>query len=802
MERITDCFDRTIPESSCDIEGELTVVVDENGQMVLDITETLSNFTEQNKEDDLVIITTDETGVVDSSNVTYTVLQGETNGSSSTSQTANSYDVSDSLIASLQVPTSIPAINTDESPFSNIPDVINSASAVYIPEGQIVFIMGGTAQQGKPSQIPTIATQVNAREETKTSSSRRVRRLLPKPLLNNPNDTTMPTTLTQKKRQKRKNASMLYEVCLLNPESIITTGEGPTSQKFFVCDKCPSTEELVKFRRFEEFSRHYGRIHHLRVLKNASVFCREESCSFKSSRVEDLRKHLNLIHGFAMEAQTHTFTSMEEFEAWKMSEEKLSGSKFNRSSGRHQTRQSDTKKAVVYMYYACNRSGLQRIRESKGSKKKKPSSQGSIKINGTCTASISLVHDKELNRISCDYCPTHYGHDTKEPHRQNLSKQEKLWILQLLARGWNSDEIVKTLRSGTITGTTVRMMAVTRQDVFNVCRSHGVTNLERRDPDDSKSVKLWVEELESKSSVLIWNPGSRVLLLAVMNDNQVVLARLHARIIYVTDISINWDRCHRLLGLSILSTSDNEAYLIAYAITDQNGLEPLQEVFAAIHAKLGQTFQPDFILCHDPSTVADAWISRSDAFPTFLTPLWNVENEWAEARTKYIDDDLKREAVKKCLDILLGETDPSKFATFFQLVNGMLAADESLLEFSRFFTDNYEQLAAHWPGFHALPDCTPLQRLNVELELIARRCRSLKRLDKCIYSLEFLTSNQPFRPMTEFRSSSQNESEICSLRRAIAIQMKTLERVAHECDSVDTLKRINEAIGEALQSKM
>lgn len=802
MERITDCFKTTIPESSCDIDGELTIVVDEDGRMVLDITETLSNFTEQNKEDDLVIITTDETDVINSSNVTYTDLQEETNDASSSSQAPDSYGVDDShsLIASLQVPTSIPVMNTAESPLSSTPNVINAASAVYIPEGHILFIMGETSQQGKPSQIPAVAAQIKARKETKTSPSRRIRRLLPKSHLNNSNDISTSAAFAQKKRQKRKNASLLHEVCLFNPESIITTGDGPTPEKFFLCDKCLSTEELVKFRRFEDLSRHYSRSHHLRILKNASVFCREENCSFKSWRVEDLRKHLNLTHGFAMESQTHTFASMEEFAAWKLSEEKLSGSKFNRSSGDHQTRQSGSQKVIVYMYYACNRSGSQRIRVNNGSKKKKPSSQGSIKINGTCTASISLVHDKGLNRISCEYCPTHYGHDTKEPHRQNLSKQEKLWILQLLVRGWNSDEIVKTLRSGTITGTTVRMMTVTRQDVFNVCRSHGVTNLERRDPDDSKSVKLWVEELKSKSSVLIWNPDSSILLLAVMDDNQVMLARHHARIIYVTDISVNWDRCHRLLVLTTLSATDNEAYLIAYAITDQNGPEPLQEVFAAIHAKLGQTFQPDFILCHDPSTVADAWISRSDAFPTFLSPSWNVENEWAEARAKYIDDDLKREAVRRCLDLLLGETDPSKFATFLQLVNGMLAADESLLEFSRFFTNSYDRLAAHWPGFHPLPDCSPFQQLNVELELIARRCRSLKRLDKCIYSLEFLASNQPFRPLTEFhRSSTQTESEVCNLRRAIAVQLKTLERVAHECDSVDTLKRINQVIKEALQ---
>lgn len=96
-----------------------------------------------------------------------------------------------------------------------------------------------------------------------------------------------------------------------------------------------------------------------------------------------------------MEAQTHEFSSMEEFLTWKSAEEKYSGSKFNRSSGDHSTtrRSAGNTSSSVYMYYACNRSGTKRIRVNQESKKKK-CNQESIKINGTCTASISLIHDK------------------------------------------------------------------------------------------------------------------------------------------------------------------------------------------------------------------------------------------------------------------------------------------------------------------------------------------------------------------------------------------------------------------------
>ncbi len=124
------------------------------------------------------------------------------------------------------------------------------------------------------------------------------------------------------------------------------------------------------------------------------------------------------------------------------------------------------------------------------------------------------------------------------------------------------------------------MRRVTRQDVFNVSRSHGVTNFERRNPDDSISVKLWVEELRSKSSVLICNPedNNSLLLLVVMNENQATLAQLHGRIILVSDIPLAWERYHRLITLIALSATDSCGYLLAYAVTDQKGVEALQVI--------------------------------------------------------------------------------------------------------------------------------------------------------------------------------------------------------------------------------
>ncbi len=166
---------------------------------------------------------------------------------------------------------------------SNTSDVSNYVSPVYITgEGQTLFLMESPLQ-GASSQVMTIDSQTNFSEENHGCdiTSSKIRRLLPKPPISNSTDAqpNTPAALGQKKRHK--NISTLnYEICPMNPDVVVTTGDGPTAQKFFVCDKCP-TEEPIKFARFEEFSRHYGKIHHLRLVKNASVYCREENCPFK-----------------------------------------------------------------------------------------------------------------------------------------------------------------------------------------------------------------------------------------------------------------------------------------------------------------------------------------------------------------------------------------------------------------------------------------------------------------------------------------------------------------------------------------
>ena len=119
------------------------------------------------------------------------------------------------------------------------------------------------------------------------------------------------------------------------------------------------------------------------------------------------------------------------------------------------------------------------------------------------------------------------------------------------------------------------MKKVIRQDIFNVSRSRGVRSLERRNEDDSQSVDLWIQDLQIKDSVLFWDVVKDPFNLVVMNEHQVQLLKDHGRVIHVVDLPLITDRIYRLIVIMACGPSAN-AYMIAYAITDQSGPEALQ----------------------------------------------------------------------------------------------------------------------------------------------------------------------------------------------------------------------------------
>lgn len=134
------------------------------------------------------------------------------------------------------------------------------------------------------------------------------------------------------------------------------------------------------------------------------------------------------------------------------------------------------------------------------------------------------------------------------------------------------------------------MRRVVRQDIFNVCRSKGVRSFERRDEDDIVSVQKWIEKLQSEGSVLIWTYDPQPLLLVVMSDRQVELAKQYGTVLYVADLPLALSRHYRTITLC--APAESEAYLLAYAITEEPGIDIIK--VSNVHVKLYCNFDLNF----------------------------------------------------------------------------------------------------------------------------------------------------------------------------------------------------------------
>lgn len=124
MENDPGYFTATLPESSSEIDGELTILVDEDGEMVLDITQTLSNFVDQTQEGSLVIITTDESSSqLDNTTITCNVSQE--NACENSFQLQTTSDFNDNSHPSIpQVPTVVSDLNKVNTPLILVVKVV------------------------------------------------------------------------------------------------------------------------------------------------------------------------------------------------------------------------------------------------------------------------------------------------------------------------------------------------------------------------------------------------------------------------------------------------------------------------------------------------------------------------------------------------------------------------------------------------------------------------------------------------------------------------------------------------------
>ena len=79
-----------------------------------------------------------------------------------------------------------------------------------------------------------------------------------------------------------KSGKGFAEACLLSKSAIrIAPLLENSTQTVYVCEQCEENGERVQYNQFGTLARHYTRQHGKRLLKKATVICREEGCDYK-----------------------------------------------------------------------------------------------------------------------------------------------------------------------------------------------------------------------------------------------------------------------------------------------------------------------------------------------------------------------------------------------------------------------------------------------------------------------------------------------------------------------------------------
>ena len=141
---------------------------------------------------------------------------------------------------------------------------------------------------------------------------------------------------------------------------------------------------------------------------------------------------------------------------------------------------------ISKFYFYCNRSGHF---ETQSTGKRHIKSQGSVKINAHCTATM-VETTQEYYPIQVKVCQTHYGHSKTLGHL-NLTTEDKQQIAGKLVQGVSFDKILNNIRESVNTKIS-RIHLATLRYILNVERAYGLRSIEKHQ-NDALSVDAWVE---------------------------------------------------------------------------------------------------------------------------------------------------------------------------------------------------------------------------------------------------------------------------------------------------------------------
>lgn len=254
-----------------------------------------------------------------------------------------------------------------------------------------------------------------------------------------------------------------------------------------VCEACQREFSSVSNknrhqRKFHgEGSTKVDRIKHIRC-----PICTTEDNEEQFSLYNKLDEHLSNFHGILIKGIHFTFRNVEEFEAWRLKE--------NRDVDYVCVRRYNIPNGDTAVNYLCNRSHY-RAFQSVGEHKRRMKSGGSIHIQGVCPSRI-IVKILREGLVEVQYILTHVGHED-ELRAKRLSKSQQDMIVVKLNTGVSKERIIQDARKIQDDNKLQRMNLITRGDLAYLIRKFNIDK--RRDADEDCH---WIESCRVEQT---WN---------------------------------------------------------------------------------------------------------------------------------------------------------------------------------------------------------------------------------------------------------------------------------------------------------
>ncbi|XP_050314961.1 uncharacterized protein LOC126749334 [Anthonomus grandis grandis] len=463
-----------------------------------------------------------------------------------------------------------------------------------------------------------------------------------------------------------------------------------------VCKYC---EKL--FSSQSNINKHIKNVHKLKasaVSYDKAVWnskCMESACNSSFQRNEDLVIHLRTEHNMFFETEDLFFTSKKEFAEWKTSMEEQYQCNYVISAKRNKGENTEI------IYYKCNRSNINKV-TIKEHRQRNLKSQGTCKLNFTCTSQIKVVY--KSNKCSIHWIKTHYNHKAELEHIR-LSSRMKNEIAAKLVSGL-SDQRVLEINRDKIGEHLKRIDLLTSKDVDNIKVKYNIeAKYGKRHPNDALSVDLWVRECQSKppheNMVLFYKKQGEDsedfrkmdFCLIIMNSFQELMLKKFGNNVIAVDSTHILNNYDFEMSTVMMIDDFGEGVPVAFMFSNRKDTYVYHVFFKTIMTRVGKinarTFMSDLA-----ESLYKAWCSIMGQVRYHLICSWHVDRAWQTNLSKIRFKD-KRSEIYQILKVLQSEIDEVKFEKKLVSAINIRLDDDDTKIFGSYFQLNYLKNSGH-----------------------------------------------------------------------------------------------------------